>query len=54
SELTHFLIAGIIIFAIGLMSFYTSVGSTYLWALFVLATFYVTAFLFHELGHRQV
>ncbi len=54
SELTHFLIAGIIIYAIGLISFYTSVGSTYLWTLFVLATFYVTAFFFHELGHRQV
>ena len=54
SELTHFLIAGIIIYAMGLVSFYSSVGSTYLWTLFVLATFYVTAFLFHELGHRQV
>jgi len=54
SELTHFLIAGIIIYAIGLISFYSSVGSTYFWTLFVLAGFYVTAFLFHELGHRQV
>jgi len=54
SELTHFLIAGIIIYIIGLISFYTSVGSTYFWTLFVLASFYVTAFLFHELGHRQV
>ena len=54
SELTHFLIAGIIIYAIGLISFYTSVGSTYFWTLFVLAGFYVSAFLFHELGHRQV
>jgi Zn-dependent protease len=54
SELTHFLIAGIIIYTIGLMSFYSNVGPTYFWTLFVLAGFYVTAFLFHELGHRQV
>ncbi|MBY9010023.1 MAG: hypothetical protein KGD74_09180 [Candidatus Lokiarchaeota archaeon] len=54
SELTHFLIAGIIIYAIGVMSFYSSVGTTYLWTLFILAAFYVSAFLFHELGHRQV
>ncbi|MFX0010062.1 MAG: hypothetical protein ACFE9R_07090 [Candidatus Hermodarchaeota archaeon] len=54
SELTHFIIAGIIIYAVGIISFYSSVGSTYFWALFVLAGFYVTAFLFHELGHRQV
>ena len=54
SELTHFLIAGIIIFTIGLMRFYTSVGSTNIWMLFTLAGFYLTAFLFHELGHRQV
>jgi Zn-dependent protease len=54
SELTHFLIAGIIIYVIGIMSFYTSVGSTFFWTLFILASFYVTAFLFHELGHRQV
>jgi Zn-dependent protease len=54
SELTHFIIAGIIIYAVGIMSFYSSVGLTYFWALFLLAGFYVTAFLFHELGHRQV
>ncbi len=54
SELTHFLIAGIMIYAIGLLSFYNSLGPTYFWTLFVLAAFYVTAFLFHELGHRQV
>ena len=54
SELTHFIIAGIIIYVVGIISFYPSVGSTYFWALFVLASFYVTAFLFHELGHRQV
>lgn len=54
SELTHFLIAGIIIYVIGIISFYTSVASTYFWTLFILAGFYVTAFLFHELGHRQV
>ena len=54
SELTHFLIAGIIIYAIGLMSFYSIVGSAHFWTLFILAGFYLTAFLFHELGHRQV
>jgi Zn-dependent protease len=54
SELTHFLIAGIIIYAIGIMSFYNMVGSTFFWTLFILAGFYLTAFLFHELGHRQV
>ena len=54
SELTHFLIAGIIIYVIGLTRFFTSVGSSNLWMLFMLAGFYLTAFLFHELGHRQV
>jgi Zn-dependent protease len=54
SELTHFLIAGIIIYTIGIMSFYNIVGSTGFWMLFILAGFYLTAFLFHELGHRQV
>jgi Zn-dependent protease len=54
SELTHFLIASIIIYAIGIMSFYNMVGSTFFWTLFILAGFYLTAFLFHELGHRQV
>ncbi len=54
SELTHFLIAGIIIFIIGIMSFYGSVAPSYFWTLFILAGFYVSAFLFHELGHRQV
>ena len=54
SELTHFLIAVIIIYVIGFINFYSSVGSAYLWTLFVLAGFYVSAFLLHELGHRQV
>jgi len=54
SELTHFLIAGIIIYVIGLISFSSMVSSAYFWTLFVLAGFYLTAFIFHELGHRQV
>ncbi len=54
SELTHFLIAGIIIYIIGIMSFYGSVAPSYFWTLLILAGFYVSAFLFHELGHRQV
>lgn len=54
SELTHFLIAGIIIYVIGLISFSSMISSAYLWTLFVLAGFYLTAFIFHELGHRQV
>jgi len=54
SELTHFLIASIIIYVIGLTRFFTSVGPTNLWMLFMLAGFYLTAFIFHELGHRQV
>ena len=54
SELTHFLIAGTIIYIIGIISFYGSVAPSYFWTLFILAGFYVSAFLFHELGHRQV
>ncbi|MFX0058033.1 MAG: hypothetical protein ACFE85_02440 [Candidatus Hodarchaeota archaeon] len=55
SELFHFLIGCILIFIIGLINFYDqqlfSLG--YGWSLFMLAGFYMTAFLFHELGHRQ-
>ena len=54
SELTHFLIAGIIIFIIGIISFFDIISSGYIWALFILSSFYLTSFLFHELGHRQV
>jgi len=54
SELVHFLIASIIIFGIGLWSFYEVVSYGLIWAWFMLSGFYVTAFLFHEFGHRQV
>lgn len=55
SEFLHFLIGCTLIFLIGVISFYNQiVSSGYIWALFMLAGFYMTAFLFHEFGHRQV
>ncbi|MFX1447495.1 MAG: hypothetical protein ACFFCG_05100 [Promethearchaeota archaeon] len=55
SEFVHFLIGCILIFLIGVISFYNQIiSSGYIWALFMLAGFYMTAFLFHEFGHRQV
>ena len=56
SELLHFLIGGSLIFVIGLIAFWDSQLFTlgYGWAVFMLAGFYMTAFLFHEFGHRQV
>ncbi|MFX1358375.1 MAG: hypothetical protein ACFFA8_13970 [Promethearchaeota archaeon] len=55
SELFHFLIGCSLIFIIGLLNFYDPQLFTlgYGWSLFMLAGFYMTAFLFHELGHRQ-
>lgn len=56
SEFLHLLIGGALIFIIGFMGFYNqqliALGLT--WAIFMLAGFYTTAFLFHEFGHRQV
>ncbi len=55
SELFHFILGVSLIFIIGLMTFYPGLINTgYEWAIFMLAGFYATAFLFHELGHRQV
>lgn len=56
SELLHFLIGGSLIFVIGLIAFWDPQLFTlgYGWAVFMLAGFYMTAFLFHEFGHRQV
>jgi len=55
SEFLHFIIGCTLIFLIGLISFYNQIiSSGYIWALFMLAGFYMTAFLFHEFGHRQV
>jgi Zn-dependent protease len=54
SEFTHFVIGGILIFLIGIISFFEIVYAGYIWALFLLSTFYMTAFLFHEFGHRQI
>ena len=55
SEFLHFLIGCTLIFLIGIISFYNQIiSSGYIWALFMLAGFYMTAFLFHEFGHRQV
>ncbi|MHA2182233.1 MAG: hypothetical protein ACXAAH_12510 [Promethearchaeota archaeon] len=56
SELRHFLIASVLIFLIGILIFYdaTLFALGYGWATFMLAGFYMTAFLFHEFGHRQV
>ena len=56
SELIHFVIASILIFLIGIMIFYNAIlfAMGYGWATFMLAGIYMTAFLFHEFGHRQV
>ncbi len=55
SELFHFIIGVSLIFIIGILIFYPSLINTgYEWAIFMLAGFYATAFLFHEFGHRQV
>ena len=55
SELLHFLIGVSLIFLIGILNFYPDlINSEYTWGIFMLAGFYATAFLFHELGHRQV
>ena len=55
SELFHFVVGVSLIFIIGLLTFYPSlIGTGYEWAIFMLASFYATAFFFHELGHRQV
>ena len=56
SELLHFLIGGSLIFIIGLVAFWDPqlFNLGYGWAVFMLAGFYMTAFLFHEFGHRQV
>jgi len=54
SELLHFIIGCTLIFLIGIFSFYNQIINTgYIWALFMLAGFYMSAFLFHEFGHRQ-
>ncbi|TKJ16831.1 MAG: hypothetical protein CEE43_19280 [Promethearchaeota archaeon Loki_b32] len=55
SELFHFIIGVSLIFIIGILTFYPNLINTgYEWAIFMLAVFYATAFLFHEFGHRQV
>lgn len=55
SELFHFIIGVSLIFIIGILTFYPNLINTgYEWAIFMLAGFYATAFLFHEFGHRQV
>ena len=56
SELFHFVIGVSLIFIIGIITFYPGLINYpgYQWAIFMLAGFYATAFLFHELGHRQV
>jgi len=56
SELIHFIIGSALIFIIGLINFYDPmlINSGYGWSIFMLAGFYMTAFLFHEFGHRQV
>ncbi|MFX1312530.1 MAG: hypothetical protein ACFFHD_07955 [Promethearchaeota archaeon] len=55
SEFIHFLIGLSLIFIIGFLNFYPYLINTgYEWGIFMLAGFYVTAFLFHEFGHRQV
>ncbi|MFX1410989.1 MAG: hypothetical protein ACFFA6_11595 [Promethearchaeota archaeon] len=56
SEFFHFIIGVSIIFIIGILTFYNEqlINIGYGWAIIMLASFYATAFLFHELGHRQV
>ncbi|MFW9969955.1 MAG: hypothetical protein ACFFDF_07115 [Candidatus Odinarchaeota archaeon] len=56
SEIFHFIIGVSLIYLIGIITFTPNlIGvSGYQWAIFMLAGFYATAFLFHELGHRQV
>ncbi len=56
SEFLHLLIGATLIFIIGLIGFYNPllVSLNLTWAIFMLAGFYTTAFLFHEFGHRQV
>lgn len=56
SEFIHLLVGCGLIYLLGLLAFYNIqlINSGYGWAIFVLAGFYTTAFLFHELGHRQV
>lgn len=56
SEFLHLIIGSVLIYLIGFLLFYDStlVDQGYGWAMFMLAGFYMTAFLFHEFGHRQV
>ncbi|MFX0004642.1 MAG: hypothetical protein ACFE9C_15315 [Candidatus Hodarchaeota archaeon] len=56
SELFHFIIGVSLIYIIGIITFTPNLITYpgYQWAIFMLAGFYATAFLFHELGHRQV
>ncbi|TFG27163.1 MAG: hypothetical protein EU532_08035 [Promethearchaeota archaeon] len=56
SEFLHLLIGSSLIFLIGIIVFYNPqlIRLNLTWAIFLLAGFYTTAFLFHEFGHRQV
>ncbi|MFW9987854.1 MAG: hypothetical protein ACFFC3_04295 [Candidatus Odinarchaeota archaeon] len=56
SELFHFIIGVSLIYLIGIITFIPNLITLegYEWTIFMLAGFYATAFLFHELGHRQV
>lgn len=59
AEWFHFLIGAILIYSIGLLGFYSPSAQAQLskmgygWIIFMVAGIYTTAFLFHELGHRQ-
>ena len=56
AEGIHFIIGGTLIFIIGVIGFYnqTLIDFGLGWMILLLAGFYTSAFLFHELGHRQV
>ena len=56
SEALHILVGAALIFIIGFIGFYNEqlIQLNLTWAIFMLAGFYTTAFLFHEFGHRQV
>ncbi|MFX1501094.1 MAG: hypothetical protein ACFFDH_09045, partial [Promethearchaeota archaeon] len=56
SEFFHFVIGVSLIYLIGVITFTPNLITLkgYQWTIFMLAGFYATAFLFHELGHRQV
>ncbi len=56
SESIHFIVGALLIYIIGFITFFDTnlIQLGYGWSIFLLSGFYAIAFLFHELGHRQV